>query len=201
MIATRSLLRLSSVVLAAASLSCGLFETRDPQEPDRPSTDCRPLTSTLNVRANVEDTYGRDDLTTCYNSMVGDSFLFHPDPQDSLQNPGAFIGWNNQVEIDANARIASLQTFIQVDSLATAEYKAHLEPDPNTEVRFLKYLLRVRGLVEGDTTIARYTGLADITFRRGTDGQWRMIDWADHRGVESDSTWGLLRSNNRVAVP
>lgn len=196
---TRSISHLAAAVIAAASLSCGLFDTRDPQEPDRPSADCRPLSTTTNVRLNVEDTYGRSDLTTCYNSMLGDSFVFHPDPQDSLQNPLAFAGWDDQVEIDTNLRIATLQDSIEVDF--TGEYQQHLEPDQNTEVRFYDYLLRVHDFAEGDTTLARYTGRADITLRRGADGQFKIIDWADHRGSESDSTWGLLRSTNRVALP
>jgi hypothetical protein len=76
-----------------------------------------------------------------------------------------------------------------------------ISTDQGTEVRFYEYLVRVAGLVPQDTTVARYTGLADITFRRGTDGQWRIVDWADHRGTESDSTWGLLRSDQRPGQP
>ena len=144
---------------------------------------------------NVEDAYGRRDLTTCYNSMIDTSFAFHPDPQDSAQTPERFAGWDDVVEIGHNAKIALNQSFIEVDFLR--EYQtAIISTDQNTEVRFYEYQLRVSGLVQGDSTIARYTGLADLTMRRGTDGQWRIVDWADHRGSVSDSTWGLLRGNN-----
>lgn len=182
--------------LAAGSVSCGLFETRDPAEPEVPSQDCRPLTSSFAVRLNVQDSYGRPSLRTCYESMLDTAFLFHPDPQDSLQNPPLFAGWDEQVEAGHNSQIATLQTFIVVDF--PSEYQpAIISPDQITEVRFYEYVVRVAGLVPGVSDTARYTGLADITFRRGTDGQWRMVDWADHRGSVSDSTWGLLRSNHR----
>jgi hypothetical protein len=185
--------------LSAGSLSCGLFETRDPAEPEVPSQDCRPLTSSAAATLNVEDSYGRASLRTCYESMLDTAFLFHPDPQDSLQNPPLFAGWDEQVEAGHNSQIATLQTFIEVDF--TGEYQpAIISPDQNTEVRFYEYVLRVAGLVPSVPDTARYTGLADITFRRGTDGQWRMVDWADHRGSVSDSTWGLLRSNHRTGL-
>jgi hypothetical protein len=184
------------VLVMAVTTSCGLFDTREPNEPEPPPQSCRPLTNTAAVTFNVEDSYGRNALRTCYVSMIDTSFLFHPDPQDSLQNPAPFLGWDDLVESAHNSQIATLQTFISVDF--TAEYDDPIiSPDQNTELRFFDYVLRVGGLVEGDASIARYTGKADITFRRGADGQWRMIDWADHRGAVSDSTWGLLRSNHR----
>ena len=182
--------------LTLSSLSCGLFETRDPQEPEPSGPDCLPLTNSAAVTRNIETAYGRNTLLTCYGSLLDTAFLFHPDPQDSLQNPILFVGWDEQVEASHNSQVAALQTFIEVEF--PSEYQnAIISPDQNTETRFFEYLLRVRGLVPSDTTTARYTGRADITFRRGADGQWRIIDWADHRGSVSDSTWGLLRSNQR----
>ena len=195
--------RVALAALAVTQLSCGLFDTRDPQEPEPPSVECLPLTSALNVKANVEISYGRDDLRTCYESMLDVAFLFHPDPQDSLQNPDPFLGWNRAVEAEVNTTIAGEQSFIAVDF--PTEYQDKLVSlDQNTEVHFLDYVVRVRGVDEADTTrIARFIGRADITFRRGiTDVQWRMVDWADHRGpTGSDSTWGLLRSSKRQGGP
>ena len=197
MLAIRSI-RCAGVVALALSASCGLFETGDPQGPDIPIQDCRPLTSTAFATLNVEDAYGRNELATCYTSMLDTTFVFHPDAQDSLQNPDPFAGWDEQVETGHNSRIATLQTFLVVDF--KVEYQAPIiSPDFNTEIRFYEYELRVALSSAPDT--ARYTGFADITFRRGTDGQWRIIDWADHRGMVSDSTWGLLRSNNRSGTP
>ena len=196
--AVRRSLGILILVLTAGSVSCGLFDTRDPAEPEPPTQDCRPLMSSIAVTLNVEDSYGRNSLTTCYNSLLGDSFLFHPDPQDSLQTPDLFLGWDEVVESGHNSRVATQQTFIQVDF--PAEYDSVIiSPDQKTKTHFYEYVLRVAGLENNPDTL-RYTGLADITFQLGTDGQWRMIDWADHRGSVSDSTWGLLRSNQRPSV-
>jgi hypothetical protein len=196
MTAMRSTLRLgAAAALAAGALSCGLFDTRDPAEPEPINPNCRPLTGNVAIILNVEDSYGRISLVTCYTSMIGETFLFHPDPQDSLQNPLAFAGWDEIVEASHNSQVGTEQTFIEV--VFPSEYQSHLEStDRRTETWFYEYLIRVAGLDDNPDTL-RYTGLADITIQLGNDGQWRIIDWADHRGSVSDSTWGLLRSSKR----
>jgi len=185
--------------VAAVSLAaggCGLFDTRNAAKPETPTEGCRPLTSgpTIAVIPNVEEFYGRSGAVTCYNSMVDSSFVFHPDPQDSSQAlpQTPYVGWDETVEQDVNSRIASQQDFMKVDF--QAEYAAAII-STNQEIRFYPYELRLSLTSSPDTV--RYTGRADLTFKRGTDGQWRITDWVDHRGSVSDSTWGLLRATER----
>jgi hypothetical protein len=97
-----------------------------------------------------------------------------------------YVGWDEIVEADVNSRISSGQNVTEVDF--QAEYDQAIVA-PDQETRFYPYQLR-RGS-------NRYTGRAIITFRRGTDGQWRITDWVDNRGTVSDSTWGLLRASER----
>ena len=176
--------------------SCGLFETREPNKPQTPSQGCRPLTSspTAAVIPNVEDFYGRQAGVTCYTSLLDTAFIFHPDPQDSAQAlpQTPYVGWDEVVEVDVNSRIASQQDFLEVDF--QAEY-APAVIAPDQEIRFYPYQLRVSFV--GSAPIVRYTGKADLTFKRGSDGQWRITNWVDHRGMVSDSTWGLLRASER----
>lgn len=192
----RSTVWIGAVALAAAALvSCGLFDTRDPAGPTPSPENCLALTGSAAVTQNVVSAYGRLELITCYTSLFDTTFAFHPDAQDSFQNPDGFAGWDERVEAGHNSEIATLQTFINVNF--PSQYQpAIISPDQKTEVRFYDYVIRAQGLAPGDTTVARFTGQADMTFRRGDDGQWRLIDWADHR-FGSDSTWGLLRSNFR----
>jgi len=176
--------------------ACGLFETRKPTEPQTPTEGCRPLTTspTLAVIPNIQDFYGRVGSATCYSSMVDTSFAFHPDPTDSSLAPaGTYIAWNDSVETRVNGNIANRQDFISVGLTDTGG--AIISPDQRTELRFYDYLVRIS--LSGSPDTLRYTGTADITFYRGGDGQWRMTDWVDHRGAVSDSTWGLLRGDNR----
>ena len=185
------------IVLAASLLvgACGLFETREPTAPQQPTEGCRPLTTspTVGVIPNIEDFYGRVASATCYASTVDTSFVFQPDPTDvTVAPPGRYDAWNDSVEVRVNGNIANQQDFISVD---LTDKGGAIFPDQDTEQRFYDYFLRVSFATSPETL--RYTGAADITFHRGDNGQWTMTLWADHRGTVNDSTWGLLRGDNR----
>jgi hypothetical protein len=181
------------ILLTATGLvaACGLFETRNPEQPPPPVQECRPLNGSTGALAlNIQDFYGKLEGLTCYSSMLDTTFIFHPDPQDSSQAlPNTpFIAWSDSVEAAVNADIASLRAPVVVR--LTDQGGAIISPDQNTETHFYDYLVFVSS--------ARYTGSADLKFHRGADGQWRIVDWADHRGSVSDSTWGYLRSTHRT---
>jgi hypothetical protein len=179
--------------------ACGLFQAREPLQPPPPATGCRALTGgpTAAVIPNTEEFYGRTSGESCYNSMLDTSFVFHPDGIDSSQAlPSTpFIAWNDSVEARSNANIGSVQQFVNV--AFQDQGSPIISPDGTTEVRFYQYQLRLRSVTTGPDTL-RYTGLADITFHRGPDGQWRMTNWVDHRGGVTDSTWGILRAAFRL---
>jgi len=186
-----------AVVVGAAVASCGLFKTRSPVQPSPPAEGCHPLTSGyLAAVLNVEDFYGRLSGQTCYASTIDAAFAFHPDPQDSSQAlpDTPYIAWDDSIETRVNTNIASVERFISIGF--TREYASPLiSPDQTTQVRFYEYLLRLH--VQGQVDTLRFTGLSDLTIHRGTDGQWRLTQWVDHRGSVSDSTWGLLRRTYR----
>jgi|SoiMethySBSTD1v2_1073268.scaffolds.fasta_scaffold31703_4 hypothetical protein len=181
---------------------CGLFETRDPQKPGS-TVDCGlPLTTgTPAVIFNIQSFYGRPASEVCYANLIDTSFTFHPDAQDSsLFLPEIpFVGWDYNVELSVNSRVASTQDYIQV--FFTSQYaSAIISPDQNTELRFWNYQVRVRDdslLVANDTL--RFTGKADLTLQRGSNGEWKLTNWIDHRGgATPDSTWGRLRGIYRI---
>jgi len=180
-------------------LSCGLFEPRKPNPPPPSASGCRSLTGSQAIFQNIEDPnvgYGRLAGTICYSSMLDTTFLFHPDPQDSSQalplTP--FVGWDETVEARVNSGIAGDQDFIAVHF--GDKYADPIFPDQATEIHFRNY--QVLFSAKDSTDTLRYTGLADMTFHRGADGQWRITDWVDHRGAVGDQTWGELRRGYRV---
>lgn len=187
-------LALAAAVLALGGVAaCGLFEAREPNKPLPPATGCRALTGgpIAAVIPNIEDFYGRLSGQTCYNSVLDSTFFFHPDGIDSSQAlPSTpYIGWTDSVEVASNANLGSVESFIEVGFQETGSPII----SPDTEVRSFDYQLRLRSATTGPDTV-RYTGIADITFHRGSDGQWKMTNWVDHRGGATDSTWGLLRA-------
>lgn len=187
------------VAVGGGLMSCGLFEPRKPNPPPPVASGCRNLTDSLAIFQNIEDPsigYGRLAGLTCYSSMLDTSFAFHPDPQDSSQalplTP--YIGWDENVESRVNSGIAGDQQYINVKF--GADYASTIFPDPATEIHFRNYQVLFSAKNSPDTL--RFSGLADMTLHRGTDGQWRITDWVDHRGGAGDPTWGILRAKYRT---
>lgn len=190
--------RSSVVAIAIVMGGCGLFETRTPEQPPPPTEGCRSTSGTggpLAVVLNIEEFYGRSSGTTCYSNTIDPTFAFHPDPQDSSQflPQVPFIEWNDSVEVSVNSEISRVQRFIQVDFID--EYESPIfSTDQNTQTHFWNYEIRL-AYVPSDTL--RFTGKADLTLQRGSNGEWKITAWIDHRGGPTDSTWGFLRGSNR----
>ena len=198
---TRQTKSIATAALAALCLAvgaCGLFEPRDPEGPPPPTPGgCRNLTGFTAVRLSIEDYYGRVANQTCYDALLDPAFAFHPDPQDSAQAlpETPFLAWGDSVESRVNANVGSQRTYIEVDFVQEVSSPI-ISPDQTTEVHFWEYQLRF-AKSSAPTDTLRYTGTGDLTVRRGSDGQWRLKEWVDHRGGPSDSTWGLLRQSFR----
>jgi hypothetical protein len=193
-----------AVVLAVGliGVGCGLFETRTPEQPPPPTQGCRSTTGTVNnganaVVLNIEDFYGRPAGTTCYSNQIDPAFAFHPDPQDSSQflPQTPFIAWNDSVEAYVNSAISGAQQSIQVDFVDEYDL-ALVSTDQNTQTRFWNYQVLLAYKADPQNTL-RFTGKADLTMHKGSNGEWKITDWVDHRGGATDSTWGLLRAANR----
>jgi hypothetical protein len=77
-------------------LSCGLFEAREPNEPEIPTQSCRPASrAALRSRSTSRTPTDARALLNCYASMLDHHVRVssRQDAQDSLQNPIAFAGW------------------------------------------------------------------------------------------------------------
>jgi hypothetical protein len=185
------------VAVATAALAagaCGLFEPRNPEPPITPGTGCRALSDSAAVLLSIEEYYGRTSRETCYNAMIDTSFVFVPDPQDVIEHPGTYDNWDQTVEVKDNAQIASAQKFISVDLLD--QYQPTIvSPDQLTQTHFQNYALRFSTSAPDTVT---YSGQAELTIHRGSDGQWRITNWVDHRSSSGDPSWGALRADYRT---
>lgn len=176
---------------------CGLFDTRNPVkgQPVVPVERCRNLTEPDSLVANILDHYGVTAGKDCYNSMIDNAFVFHPDPLDESANPTPYVNWNQGVETLVNSGIASKAAFI-----ATVFDSAYQDPtsttSPRTETRYYAYHLLLALTGQSDTT--RYQGRADIVFAQGTSSSWTIVEWQDRRDGSGLPTWGQLRADNRV---
>jgi hypothetical protein len=194
----RAALATASLLLFVAA-GCGLFETRTPTKPPPGSSFfCFTLDKQDNVYANVLRAYGRGDGLACYLSTLDDvDFRFHGDPTDSTDSAPLLDNWNKSVEDRVSSAIVGA-----VDSFSL-QFKGPYVPIttlPDLETRRYTYEIETVGGAIADTL---FQGLAEITIRRGTGGQWLITDWVDRRDPNGTTTrtWGYLRASYRIAAP
>jgi len=201
---SKDLLRQGATLVAAALLlasagGCSLFEARTPTKPPSGSLfTCLTLDNQTNTYANIQRAYGRRDGIGCYLSTLDDAaFAFHPDPADSLDQPAQFANWDKSVETGVTNAIVGA-----VDSLYL-QLKLPYETitvQSDLETRRYPYEIETVGGTIPDTL---FQGLAEITIRKGTSGQWGVTDWVDRRDPNGTTsrTWGYLRSSYRILAP
>jgi len=189
----RRLLILGSVAASLLVAGCGLFKARNPEKPSGVSN-CPDRTVADNLSLTIRQSYGDSTGVTCYTSILDPAFAFHPDPNDSLEDPTAYVDWNESIEsrVASNLAFAALYCSTVLDS----EYAPRdVSTDQKTQVRHYAYHLLFRPKASPDTT--RYQGRADITFQQG-GVLWTVTVWVDKRDASGYATWGQLRSLYRV---
>ncbi|HET9950380.1 MAG TPA: hypothetical protein VFS09_01170 [Candidatus Eisenbacteria bacterium] len=192
-----------ALVLLTGSLSCGLFETRDPVEPGVPSSfPCLTLSSPDNIVANILQAYGKPVGLGCYvstlanyNSETDPGFLFHPDPADSTDGSLDFTSWTKTIEERVAENIANAARQDSFRLTFKLPYEL-ITSQPDLVIRRYTYEMRFNGSAISDSL---FQGLAEISMRR-VGGEWQITDWVDRRdpGGTTTRTWGYLRGSYRV---
>jgi len=194
-----------ATVLTVGSLSCGLFDTRNPVKPGVATYRCHTLIAPDSVVANILETYGRPDRLGCYGSTLATfvssmepGFMFHPDPTDSLEAPaGAFDMWDKAKEEGVAAIIANSAN---PDSFHLAFKFPYEVIDDQVDFKIRRYTYEIR-YRDRDANAAfkdsLFQGLAELTIRKGTGNEWQVTDWVDRRDPSGTTTrtWGYLRWN------
>ena len=190
----RSLLAVLLFGVAALS-GCGLFKTRSPVNVGG-GVPCATPNSPDDVVANLVARYGELQGITCYSEMLDSRFLFHPDPQDSIQElpDTVYANWTRDVETVVAGKLAAEATFHL--AVLDSEYANRVvSSDNRTETRFYAYHLILHATSVAPDTLFR--GLADITFVQGNNAQWHITNWQDKRDLSGARTWGYVRARYR----
>lgn len=182
----------------ALSGGCGLFEPRDPRDGGTAGPRCRNRSDPDSLYDNIIVHYGQPASGSCYADMIGDAFVFTPDPQDYADAPAPpnnpYDGWNRAIEIGVTTNIKSTVAFIQVSFDSTYQ-PATTTTNPTTETRYFYYHVLYQQTGQSDTSLFR--GRADITMEQGAGSLWTIKAWRDQRDGSGIDTWGVLRANNR----
>ena len=185
------------VLFLTGGLSCGLFETRKPNDPGQNTFPCAPLTAQSDVFANIEQAYGRGDGLPCYLSSLSDSIVFDFDDADSNSSPpDTYLLYKKSVEQVVAQNIASAggdSLFLQLKAPYTL-----IRNDPDAQTRRYAYEIKFKGTIP-DTL---FQGLAEITVRKNAGGQWQASEWIDRPDPAGTTsrTWGYLRGQHRIGI-
>jgi len=171
------------VILTALILSsCGLFETRDPEEPvGKVNWNHYPITP-LQTLDNLKYAYDYNENVDRYGSILSSDFEFHFDSQD-VQDYNLPVYWGKDMETEMRSLIDKNMDL----ELQIIEEKDDIIQSDNAVLYRDYELLLTR---ENETSV--FSGSMTLYIRRDSDGFWRIYQWEDFR-TDNDTTWGRLK--------
>ena len=169
-------------------LGCGIFDTR---EAEQPGTETTPwVQPDLPDKVFINLTNGLKDLTGVnYEKSLGDEFVFIPLPSDvDKLGACAFDGWNKTVEADVTQ-----QYLTEASAVAVSFVRTIIRDEADFVDYRVAYELTLTYKRGGSET---FKGVAQFDMQRLGNG-WHLIRWTDQEGVEGFATWGYLRGETR----
>lgn len=183
--------------LAIASLSCGIFDTRDSNPPGG-NGEGTPRETPINVDAvlfNFLNAVAYKDQGN-YEETLAEDFEFVPDPEDrafflSTVGSDIFEDWDRGKEMTAVRRIFSESESLTV----TLDERDRNEVSTEASVR-IDYRFRQRITRSGqEDLIATFKGLAEVHLRADNSSMWSIDRWKETK-TTALLTWGRLKGNS-----
>jgi hypothetical protein len=168
-------------------LSCNNpFSTRTPETPPPGGAAILPPTSPEKVLNNLVESM-RTKSSQDYMDIFSDTFVFSPDPLDSLEYEQDFRnGWNRE-----NESVFTMNFFVP-DSTFTISLDTYSTPVYNPGDQMYRYYYKLTFGREGAEEVTR--GEAWLYFRENSEGRWSIYLWVDHRVQQGTGTWGSVRA-------
>jgi hypothetical protein len=191
------LFALTAVCLASSG--CGLFDTRNPEDPKPVGVAWIPPTEPETLFVDIKNQIEGKVVANFERCFVDTGFAFHPDPSDSMElfdllKRDVFTGWDLAVEL------AVAQTLFDEASTIKLTFTSRDAPvfvSAEERIYFFKYELQVLYKVGGAEV---FHGLIDYDVR-SVGGLWYVSMWLDKRDPNfpypSYKTWGYLKGTKR----
>jgi|SRR5690554_3043103 len=172
-----------SVILTVLFLSsCGLFETREPEEPvGKINWNHYPITP-FQTLDNLKYAYDYNENIDRYGAILSSDFEFYFDSQD-VQDYNLPAYWGKDIETEMRSLIDKNMDL----DLQIIEEKEDIIQSDNA-VLYRDYDL----VLARENTTSFFSGSFTLYIRREGDGLWRIYRWEDFR-TDSDPTWGRLK--------
>ena len=180
------------ILLSLLNLSCELFTTRDPEEPDTPRSNYQVATTPEILLQNLIDAFqdkNAENYMYCFvdSSYSEKVFLFQPSASAGSQYP--FLrSWNLQSEKQYFINLTnSIESSSAIVLLLTNEEKS-LQGDSLTYIA--SYVLNVP--TSSEQLPKYYQGKLSFTMVRDSRSQWVITTWQDIQ-EESNFSWSDLK--------
>ena len=188
----------SILLLSLLLISCDLFSTRVPDEPeDSSASEWQFPYSPRIVVKNLEIAVGRRSIVDYMRSFSDTSeaemsFQFEADSETQLRYPGLFDNWGSDNE-RSHVQALFSPANLPLDSLA--ELAVQLESDPvltgdSAEI-YADYEMHIGHLNE--SAPRQMEGQLYFVLKRAVDGGWYLVFWRDVRLTGHDC-WSDLKA-------
>lgn len=185
------------LLLIGLLLSCDLFRTRTPEEPDTGKSSFIPPTSAELVIANFSNAI-KEKNTENYKSCFLDDetfdlkFLFIPSSDAITRFPSVFTSWTIENERSA---FFSLVTKMPIDKAPILTFSnSNLDLMSDSALFSADYFLKIEHNLTNLPT--KYAGTLQFTLLRRSSGFWFIQKWLDS-SIPNDTignSWSILKA-------
>lgn len=188
--------RIILIVIILFTLSCGIFEPRNSDSPEKPVPWLSYPINKDQVLTNLESSYLYSENINNYEKIFTDDFIFYFASQDITEH-----GTPSQLNINQESEMImvlhkSLNDYNQqifLDTLATIDGEDDLINNTNATL-YRSYYIRIEDLRNKQKDTKVYQGKAEFNLIQNTETSlWEMQSWKDYR-TTSNQTWGLLKN-------
>jgi hypothetical protein len=181
------------IMVCFGLVSCNLFKTRAPDEPEptQVSTNDVPATDASLVFQNMINAFQEGNTVNYKNTVSDNTFTFMASGR-ALQRYGELINWDKSKEEDYFFNVINR---LPKNSKVSLEFTSVSSQNYLDSCELVKtYLLNVPSIAGGSAKV--YKGQAQFTLNRDPlKGCWYICRWTDYELNSSDSTWSDLKGS------
>jgi hypothetical protein len=187
------------LVLSFAIVSCDIFTTRTPEEPDTDRTGYEPPTSPSVVLSNFSNSINEmnsENFISCLSDTAQGypEYKFIASAEATAQFPGMFTYWDRLSEQKSfNSIIAS----IEENNRPTIEFNKSIYEFEvlisDSAVFYSEYELSIPFKEQTETIV--YKGMIELTMMPNRSQKWAIVRWVDFSlyNDTTNRTWSILK--------
>jgi hypothetical protein len=185
-----------AIVALPLVVGCGMFDTRDPENPINSGSGYEPATTPSIVLRNLENALNyrnAGDYRKCFSdtSRGMPAFSFQPSSQGAAAAPSTFVGWGIDDEEEYLRNVFSELREGGVASVVFTPSEVTGLPIGDSVRYTAEYVVRFPHTRMGAEEEA--VGTIELTFRQSRQNEWYISYWRDiSRGDRT--SWSLIKA-------